>query len=266
MPAPTATTRGRIAAFDAAITPGTRLVAISHVLWTTGAVMPVAAIAEIAHARGALLILDGAQAAGAIPFRFDETGRRPLRGLRPEVAARARRGWAPSSSRPSIADRLRPALGGNYSFERNDSAGTADWWPDARRFEASNYHRPSVVGMARSLGWLSMYVGLEFIYRTGMAKARGHGPAAGGDPRGDRPDADRPHGDARSRSGSPDGRRGPRSRSSVRGSSRSPGRSPASTRCGSASGSSTPTRSSSGWPGRSSCSRRTRPRHCRLAA
>jgi L-cysteine/cystine lyase len=25
--------------------------------------------------------------------------------------------------------------------------------------------------MARSLGWLSMYVGLEFIYRTGMARA-----------------------------------------------------------------------------------------------
>ena len=29
-----------LAAFDAAITPGTRLVSISHVLWTTGAVLP----------------------------------------------------------------------------------------------------------------------------------------------------------------------------------------------------------------------------------
>ena len=47
---------------------------MSHVAWTTGAVLPIAGIAELAHARGALLIVDGAQAAGAIPFRFDELG------------------------------------------------------------------------------------------------------------------------------------------------------------------------------------------------
>jgi L-cysteine/cystine lyase len=159
-----------IAAFDAAITPGTRLVAISHVLWTTGAVMPVAAIAEIAHARGALLILDGAQAAGAIPFRFDELGA-DLYGVSAQKWLLGPEGMGALLVAPSIADRLRPAMGGNYSFERNDSAGVAVWWPDARRFQASNYHRPSVVGMARSLGWLSMYVGLEFIHRTGMARA-----------------------------------------------------------------------------------------------
>ena len=63
-----------LAAFEAAITPDTRLVSISHVLWTTGAVMPVARIAEIAHDRGAIVVVDGAQAAGAIPFRFEDLG------------------------------------------------------------------------------------------------------------------------------------------------------------------------------------------------
>ena len=63
-----------IAAFDAAITADTRLVSISHVLWTTGAVMPVRAIAEIAHDRGALVVVDGAQAAGAIGFRLEDLG------------------------------------------------------------------------------------------------------------------------------------------------------------------------------------------------
>ena len=43
-----------------------------------------------------------------------------------------------------------------------------DRWP---AFESSGYHRPSVVGMARSIGWLSMYVGLYFVYRLGMALA-----------------------------------------------------------------------------------------------
>ncbi len=77
-----------MAAFDDAITPGTRLVAISHVLWTTGAVLPVARIAAMAHERGALVVVDGAQAAGAIPFRFDELGVGPVRAARPEVAPR----------------------------------------------------------------------------------------------------------------------------------------------------------------------------------
>ena len=46
---------------------GTRLVSISHVLWTTGLVMPVTRIAALAHERGALVLIDGAQSAGAIP-------------------------------------------------------------------------------------------------------------------------------------------------------------------------------------------------------
>src|SRR4029079_13538352 len=43
--------------------------------------------------------------------------------------------------------------------------------PAARRFEATGFHRPSVVGMARSIGWLSMFVGLEFAYRRGPTMA-----------------------------------------------------------------------------------------------
>src|SRR3972149_92157 len=54
-----------VAAFDQAIAPGTRLVSVSHVLWSTGAVVPVARIAAIARERGALVVVDGGQAAGA---------------------------------------------------------------------------------------------------------------------------------------------------------------------------------------------------------
>jgi len=159
-----------LAAFDAAITPGTRLVSISHVLWTTGAVMPIAAIAAIAHARGALVVVDGAQAAGAIPFRFDELGA-DLYALPAQKWLLGPEGMGALVTDPAAVDRLIPALGGWFSFERVDGAGTAAWWGDARRFEASSYHRPSVVGMARSIGWLSMYVGLEFVYRRGTAMA-----------------------------------------------------------------------------------------------
>jgi L-cysteine/cystine lyase len=159
-----------LAAFDAAITPDTRLVSLSHVLWTTGAVMPVAAIAELAHARGAMVIVDGAQAAGAIPFRFDELGA-DIYAVPAQKWLLGPEGMGALVAAPSALDRLVPAQAGWFSFERGDSSGEARWWADARRFEASNYHRPSIVGMARSLGWLSMYVGLDYVYRTGMARA-----------------------------------------------------------------------------------------------
>ena len=159
-----------LAAFDAAITPGTRLVSLSHVLWTTGARMPVVEIAALAHDRGGLLIVDGAQAAGAIPFRFDELGA-DLYAVSAQKWLLGPEGMGALVVAPALVERLAPAMGGWFSFERVDSAGEAVWWTDARRFEASNYHRPSIVGMARSLGWLSMYVGLDYVHRRGTAMA-----------------------------------------------------------------------------------------------
>lgn len=159
-----------VAAFDAAITDDTRLVSISHVLWTTGAVMPVARIAELAHARGALVVVDGAQAAGAMAFRFDETGA-DLYAVSAQKWLLGPEGMGALVVDPALVDRLVPALGGWFSFERVDGRGDGAWWADARRFEATGYHRPSVVGMARSIGWLSMYVGLDFVHRRGIAMA-----------------------------------------------------------------------------------------------
>jgi L-cysteine/cystine lyase len=48
----------------AAVTPRTRLIAISHVLWTTGAVLPVH---ELRAATGLPVLVDGAQSVGAMP-------------------------------------------------------------------------------------------------------------------------------------------------------------------------------------------------------
>jgi len=159
-----------LAAFEAALTPDTRLVCVSHVAWTTGALLPVAAIARLAHDRGALVVVDGAQAAGATPFHFDEIGA-DFYALPAQKWLLGPEGMGALVVRPSLIERTTPGLGGSFSFERAGADGAADWWPDARRFEASGYHRPSVVGMARSIGWLSMYVGLEYIFERGPAMA-----------------------------------------------------------------------------------------------
>ncbi len=48
------------------IGPRTKLVALSHVLWANGRVLPLRAISDAAHAAGAAVLVDGAQGAGAI--------------------------------------------------------------------------------------------------------------------------------------------------------------------------------------------------------
>ncbi|MCH7737596.1 MAG: aminotransferase class V-fold PLP-dependent enzyme [Chloroflexi bacterium] len=62
---------------EAAFTPKTRMVFISHILYSTGRRMPAEAIGRMAKDRGVLLLLDGAQAGGHIeldmassPFDF----------------------------------------------------------------------------------------------------------------------------------------------------------------------------------------------------
>ena len=160
-----------IAAFDAAIDSRTRLVAISHVLWATGAVMPVAAIADIAHTRGAILVVDGAQSAGAIPVELEATGA-DVYALSAQKWLLGPEGMGAVAVAPGVRDRLHPTFGGYFAFETVDAAGGAVRWPDARRFEWSDFHRPSIVGMARSIGWLSMFVGLDWVYERGAAMAR----------------------------------------------------------------------------------------------
>lgn len=160
-----------VAAFDQLITPGTRLVSLSHVLWTTGLVMPVARIAAIARERGALVLVDGAQAAGAIPVSVRDLGV-DMYAVPAQKWLLGPEGLGALWVKRELLPQLGSSFAGGFSFESADSRGTRVPHPDARRFQASNYHRPSVLGMARAIGWLTMYVGLEFVHRRGAAMAR----------------------------------------------------------------------------------------------
>ena len=59
---------------ERAMTPRTRLVAISHVDWTTGEVLPLEEISQLARDRGALTLVDGAQSVGSVPVDVPTTG------------------------------------------------------------------------------------------------------------------------------------------------------------------------------------------------
>ncbi len=63
-----------VARFAAKLTPRTRVLSVSHVTSPTGQVLPIAHLAAALRATNCLLVVDGAQAAGAIPVDLRALG------------------------------------------------------------------------------------------------------------------------------------------------------------------------------------------------
>ena len=160
-----------LAAIGAAMRPETRLVALSHVLWTTGAVLPIARVTTLAHEHGAVVAVDGAQAVGAIPVTVDEIGA-DFYALSGQKWLLGPEGTGALWVSPAAIEQARPSHAGWFGFERIGLDGDAAWHRDARRFETSGFYPPTVAGFARSCGWLSMYVGLSWIHERGTSLAR----------------------------------------------------------------------------------------------
>jgi L-cysteine/cystine lyase len=135
--------REALAVILAEITDRTRLIALSHVAWTTGAVLPVRELAG----NGIPVLVDGAQSAGAIPVDVDElrsdfytvSGQKWLLGPDTTGALYIRGEWI---------DRLHLTTPSYLSWE--DAVELAPW-PDARRFESSWIAPGSVAGLLASL-------------------------------------------------------------------------------------------------------------------
>ncbi len=161
-----------LAALDVAIRPGTRLVSLSHVSHATGAVLPIAEIAELAHARGALLAVDGAQAVGAIPVDVVALGA-DLYAIAGQKWLLGPEGTGALYVAQTALEQIRMTYASFWSFEQQDLAGSARPWLTARRFEGiSGINHSLIVGLARSCGWLSMFVGIAWALERGAALAR----------------------------------------------------------------------------------------------
>lgn len=154
----------------------TRLVACSHVAWTSGARLPVEAIATAAHDAGALVVVDGAQAAGAI--RVDPAA------LGADLYAFPARKWLLGPDGvgaawvgPTALERLRPLAPGESAVARVAAVEAGGLlapvpWPDARRFDPPGLDGPAIAGAARACGWLAMFVGLDWLVERGGRLAR----------------------------------------------------------------------------------------------
>jgi L-cysteine/cystine lyase len=128
-------------AIVAAVTPRTRLLALSHVLWTTGQILPVH---ELRERTGLPILVDGAQSVGAMPVDASGLDFLTISGQK----------WlcGPESTGALVVadpERLRVARPSYFAQQRYEPDGAFEPWPGARRFD------PNWVPMAFMSGFLA---------------------------------------------------------------------------------------------------------------
>jgi L-cysteine/cystine lyase len=136
---------------ERSLTPRTRLVVLSHLLWNTGALMPIAAVATRLQSqpRQPWLLVDAAQSLGSIPVEevapyadiYGCTGHKWCCG--PE-------GLGVVAVSERVLEQGQPTLIGWRSLSQEHQA-TSSFHADARRFEVATSCLPLAAGLDCSL-------------------------------------------------------------------------------------------------------------------
>jgi cysteine desulfurase / selenocysteine lyase len=150
------------AELDQALARGPRLVAVTHLSNVLGTLNPIAEIAAKAHAAGALILIDGAQAAPKVPVDVGELGA-------DFYAITGHKIYGPTGigalwARLELLKEMPPFLGGGSMIRKVTIEGSTYADPPAR-FEAGTPAISQAIGMAAAVRWLD---GL------GMETARTH--------------------------------------------------------------------------------------------
>jgi selenocysteine lyase/cysteine desulfurase len=131
-----------------AVTEGTRLVVMTHASNVSGALQPVEAVGRVARRRGALVLVDAAQTAGAFPIDLSALpvdllaapGHKGLLGPMGTGFLYVREGV-------SVAPLVEGGTG-----SRSEEDVQPDFYPDA--LEAGTPNVPGLAGLAASVAWL----------------------------------------------------------------------------------------------------------------
>ncbi len=138
-------------AFAALLEREPKLVAVAHVSNVLGTENPIAEIARLAHAAGALVLADGAQAAPKLPL--------DVAGLGIDFyVVTGHKLYGPTGigalwGRFDLLDAMPPFLGGGSMIRKVTRSGTTYADPPAR-FEAGTPAIAQAIGMAAALRWL----------------------------------------------------------------------------------------------------------------
>ena len=147
---------------EAAISPRTKLIAITHIASSTGGVMPVVKIGKIARKHGVLYLVDACQSAGQVPVDVREidcdmlsvTGRKYLR---------APRGTGFLYVRKTIQDKLKLQLMDGFTTQwvTETDYKIRD---DARRFELYEKNRALILGLGKAVEY-ALNIGVDRIWQ-----------------------------------------------------------------------------------------------------
>jgi L-cysteine/cystine lyase len=145
-----------LAAIRSALERPCQLLVLSHVTWSTGALLPLAEIVELAHHAGVPVLVDGAQSFGAVSVDvaalgadfYSFPGQKWLCG--PE-------GTGGLFVRRDRLERLSPTFVGylgtdhaHYRANDVDAVAPAD---GAARYEVGSLYRPAIAGFATAVEW-----------------------------------------------------------------------------------------------------------------
>jgi cysteine desulfurase / selenocysteine lyase len=149
-------------ALDGLLTERTRMVAVSAMSNVLGTVNPVAGIAQRAHAAGALVLADAAQAVPHAGVRLDRLGVDFL-GFTGHKAL-GPMGIGVLAAREELLDGMQPFLGGGEMIR--DVAIEGSTWNDIPwRFEAGTPNVAEAVGLGAAV---------EYLQVVGMERVRAH--------------------------------------------------------------------------------------------
>ena len=146
-------------AWRAAVTPGTRLVVVTHASNVMGTLLPIKEIASIAHQAGALILVDSAQTAGVIPIDQPAmgidllafTGHKGLYGPTGTGGLVIGEGVDPSELRPVV----RGGTGSRSEYEEQP-----DMLPD--KYESGTVNSVGIAGLGAGVRWVQS-IGVESI-------------------------------------------------------------------------------------------------------
>jgi L-cysteine/cystine lyase len=135
--------------------PRTRLLVLSHVLWNTGQVLPVAEIVEVCRnystgTKSLRVLVDAAQSVGSLPLNLTELGA-------DFYAFTGHKWWCgPEGTgglyvRPDALESLNPTFIGLRGLVTSEAGKPVGWKPDGRRFEVSTSAYPLYAGVRSAI-------------------------------------------------------------------------------------------------------------------
>jgi cysteine desulfurase/selenocysteine lyase len=148
---------------DDLLAQGPKLVAVGHVSNVLGTINPIAEIVERAHAAGALVLVDGAQAVPSMPVDVAELGA-------DFYAWTGHKAYGPTGigvlhGRAELLRDMPPFLGGGHMIARvGDFEST--WAEAPAKFEAGTMPVAEAIGLGAALDWLSG-IGMDAVREHG---------------------------------------------------------------------------------------------------